>query len=155
MQILFLNPFSKPTVFQKNIKKHSHKPGPILPLLIKSLHKLKPLTYSTNQRLVFDKTCVVVATASSASEDDTETQNDSEEESLNVISKVFDDEEPLAINKIRHWSPSTPRNFYPRPTPPDLQYEERGSVASASFDRHFIHTWNIDGKSEHEILSTL
>ena len=113
------------------------------------------MTYSTNRRLVFDKTCVVVATASSASEDDTETQNDSEEESLNVISKVFDDEEPLAINKIRHWSPSTPRNFYPRPTPPDLQYEERGSFASASFDRHSIHTWNIDGKSEHEILSTL
>jgi len=70
-----------------------------------------------------DKTCVLAATDSSASEEDEEEQIESEEESLNVLSKILDNEDSLIINKIRHWNPSTTRNFYPRPTPPDIQYE--------------------------------
>jgi len=66
------------------------------------------------------KTCVLVATKSSASNEDVEERNDSEEESLNVISKLFDIEASLTIKKIRHWNLSTSRNFYPRLTPPDI-----------------------------------
>jgi len=69
----------------------------------------------------------LAATESSTSKEDVEEKNDSEEE-------------PLAINKICRWNPSTSKNFYPRPSPPDLQYEERGSFTSASFDGNSIHT---------------
>jgi len=47
------------------------------------------------------------------------------------------------------------RNYYSRPTPPDLQYEERGTFSTNHFDGQSVYTWNIDGKSEHEILNTL
>ena len=44
--------------------------------------------------------------------------------------------------------------FYPRPTPPDLQYEERFPQRSMYNDT-FIYEWNIDGFSEHEIINVL
>jgi len=47
------------------------------------------------------------------------------------------------------------RNYYPRPTPPDIQYEERGSFTTSQFGGQSVHQWNIDGKSEYEILSNL
>ena len=47
------------------------------------------------------------------------------------------------------------RNYYSRPSPPDLQYEERGTFSMNHFDGQSVYTWNIDGKSEHEILNTL
>jgi len=47
------------------------------------------------------------------------------------------------------------RNYYTRPTPPDLQYEERGTFSMNHFDGQSVYTWNLDGKSEHENLNTL
>jgi len=61
----------------------------------------------------------MVATKSSSSEEDIEEQ--SEEETLNVVSKLFEDDVPFAINKICQWNPSTSKNLYPRPSPLALQ----------------------------------
>ena len=36
-----------------------------------------------------------------------------------------------------------------------MQYEERGSFEASHFAGDAVYEWNIDGKSEHEILSTL
>ena len=72
-----------------------------------------------------DKTCQdQPSDTSSSSEDEVNTDS---EEALNVIEEAFDDPSPSAINKIRHWTSSSTRNYYPRPTPLDIQYEERGS----------------------------
>ena len=90
-----------------------------------------------------------------SSKDEDKDQNSSAKDVINVIKDAFDDSSPLAINQIRHWNSCASKNLYPRPSPPDLQYEERGSFSSPAFDGNSIHTWNIDGKSEHEILSTL
>jgi len=65
------------------------------------------------------------------------------------------EESSLAINKIRYENTSATRNYYTKPTPPDLQFEERGTFATNHFDSQSIYTWNIDGKAEHELLSTL
>ena len=46
-------------------------------------------------------------------------------------------------------------NYYPRPAPPDIQYKERGQFKDRNFDGRSIYGWNIDGKSEHEVLSTI
>jgi len=89
---------------------------------------------------------------SSSGEDD---ENTDSEEALNVIEETFEEPSPSAINKIRNWTSGSARNYYPRPTPPDLQYEERGSFTISQFSGESVHQWNIDGKSEHEILSTL
>ena len=46
------------------------------------------------------------------------------------------------------------KNWYPRPTPPDLQFEERNkyqfSVSSGK-----LYEWNIDGLAEQEILNKI
>ena len=38
-----------------------------------------------------------------------------------------------------------------KPTPPDLQFEERGTFATNHFDGQSIYTCYIDGKAEHEL----
>jgi len=44
------------------------------------------------------------------------------------------------------------RSNYPTPTPPDMQYEEKGQFTDRNYDGRYIYGWNIDGKSEHEVL---
>lgn len=49
---------------------------------------------------------------------------------------------------------SLTKNWYPKPTPPDVQFEERTqSQFSVSSDK--LYEWNIDGLSEQEILNKL
>ena len=43
-------------------------------------------------------------------------------------------------------------NYYPRPTPPDIQFEERFPLRSI-YNNKSIYEWNIDDISEHEILN--
>ena len=45
------------------------------------------------------------------------------------------------------------KNWYPRPTPPDLQYEERNTQFTVSIGK--LYEWNIDGLSEQEILNKI
>ena len=42
---------------------------------------------------------------------------------------------------------SITRNFYPRPTPPDLQFEERELTIRNSYNAKSLYEWNIDGMS--------
>jgi len=101
-----------------------------------------------------DKTCQNQESETS-SDNEEENRSDSSEDILNVIEETFEDSSPLAINKIRNWNRGETKNYYPRPTPLNLQYEERGNFTSSHFDGSSVHQWNIDGKSEHEILNTL
>ena len=107
--------------------------------------------------------------------DDIETQTTSEESDDSLIQKIneiedeLNDNEPLEIDKIRHrkykknfqnsfkkkWYQGETRNYYTRPTPPDIQYEERAKFHTKNYDGTSIYEWNIDGKSEYEILNTL
>ncbi|KAK9697127.1 hypothetical protein RND81_08G016600 [Saponaria officinalis] len=60
------------------------------------------------------------------------------------------------VNKIRNsWKNTSTRNYYSRPSPPDIQYEERSKFKAHQYSPDTIHEWNIDGKYEYEILNTL
>ena len=48
---------------------------------------------------------------------------------------------------------SLTKNWYPRPTPPNLQYEERATQFTVSSGK--LYEWNIDGLSEQEILNKI
>ena len=61
----------------------------------------------------------------------------------------------MTINKLRNWKQSNIRNYYRRPTPLYFQYEERGRFTSSHYDGTSMYQWNIDGKSKHEIMSTV
>ena len=57
------------------------------------------------------------------------------------------------INKLKTWHQRS-KKFYQRPTPPDLQFEERQTKQN-SYNNCDIYSWNIDGLSEHEIFVVL
>ena len=124
-------------------------------LLKQISQQIKALVLQSPSTSCLDKTCSNLTIDSTASEDEDEAEGGSETETLNILTKTFVEDSPLEINKIRHGNVPTTRNFYTRPTPPDLQYEERGTFVTNSFDGQSIYTWNVDGKSEHEIMSTL
>ena len=47
------------------------------------------------------------------------------------------------------------KNWYPRPTPPDLQFEERNVSNQFSVSFGKLYEWNIDGLLEQEILNKI
>ena len=47
------------------------------------------------------------------------------------------------------------RNFYPRPTSPDLQSKERELTVRNAYNVESLYEWNIDGMSQYEILKEL
>jgi len=119
-------------------------------LLNQITQQLKALNLDSASTSCLDKTCV--------QNNNTETEsNDSEEDDEAEIEELAQnfEESSLAINKIRYENTSATRNYYTKPTPPDLQFEDRGTFATNHFDGQSIYTWNIDGKAEHELLSTL
>ena len=80
-------------------------------------------------------------------------KNDSED-NISELEGQFDYE----INKIKnnYYTPKPEtRNYYPRPTPPDLQYEERHTLVQSRYDGSCIYEWNIDGCSEYQIINLL
>ena len=123
----------------------------IIMLLNQITQQLKALNLDSPSTSCLDKTCV----QNNNTEIESENSEEAEEESINELAQNFEEEAPLAINKIRYKNTSATRNYYTKPTPPDLQFEERGTFATNHFDGQSIYTWNIDGKAEHELLSTL
>ena len=63
------------------------------------------------------------------------------------------EQEEEQINKLKTWHQRS-KKFYHRPTPPDLQFEERQPKQN-SYNNCDIYSWSIDGLSEHEIFVVL
>ena len=59
------------------------------------------------------------------------------------------EQEEEQINKLKTWHQRS-KFFYQRPTPPDLQFEERQPKQN-SYNNCDIYSWSIDGLSKHEI----
>ena len=72
------------------------------------------------------------------------------------ISKINTLTEEETINKINKGKAPqtfpTNRNFYKRPTLPDIQFEEWELEHPSAFDGNGITEWNIDGMTDHQIL---
>lgn len=81
----------------------------------------------------------------------------SSEEDIKNLEKVFqvEDSERDVLRIQRPLPRPKTRNYYPRPTHLDLQYEERRDIAQSSYDGNTIYEWNIDGILEHQILNIL
>ena len=58
----------------------------------------------------------------------------------------------LKVKKLHHPTPTNlTKNWYPRPTPPNLQFKERNVSNQFSVSSYKFYEWNIDGLSEQEI----
>jgi len=81
-----------------------------------------------------DKTCTQITNDITASKtEEAEVDDESDEESLHLLTKTFEEDTTQAINKITCGNKSTMRTYYTRPSPPDLQYEERGTFFNEPF----------------------
>ncbi|KAK9734934.1 hypothetical protein RND81_04G172400 [Saponaria officinalis] len=87
--------------------------------------------------------------------DSSEKDSDSEDDISQIKAQFNDDQEVNGIRNRKSWQNVSTRNYYPRPSPPDMQYEERSKFTTHTFSPNVIHEWNIDGKSKYEILNTL
>ncbi|CAL9025057.1 unnamed protein product [Prunus brigantina] len=71
---------------------------------------------------------------------------------------MFKEEQP-EINRLmiekRFTQTAKTKNYYPRPTPVDLQFEEDGMWNCAQYDGSSIVEWNIDGLTEYQIINTM
>ena len=47
------------------------------------------------------------------------------------------------------------KNWYSKPTPPDIQFEERVFQTQFSVSADKLYEWNIDGLSEQEIINKM
>ncbi|CAB4303202.1 unnamed protein product [Prunus armeniaca] len=59
------------------------------------------------------------------------------------------------MTKKRFTQIAKTKNYYPRPTPVDLQFEEDGMWNSAQYDGSSMVEWNIDGLTKYHIINTM
>jgi len=84
-------------------------------LLNQITQQLKALSLDSASTSCLDKTCV----QNINSESNSDNSEEEEEESFNELAQNFEDSS-LAVNKIRYENTSATRNYYTKPTPPDL-----------------------------------
>ena len=80
----------------------------------------------------------------------------SSKEEVDELIKMF--EEPhnqTVLRSINNLEAFKTRNYYPRPTFPDMQFEERNHYTQNSYTNGIIYEWNIDGMTEYNILTKL
>ena len=121
-------------------------------LLDSIAERLSKLTIASSSKNV---NCIE-ENASNCSESIRESESDSDEQQaqLAVIQNQFE-ETANHLERI-NWKrpPNIPqKSYYPRPTPPDLQFEEKRH--ESCYDGGSIYEWNLDGKSELQILNIL
>jgi hypothetical protein len=75
------------------------------------------------------------------------------DEEIDKLEKAFG-----KLQRITNKKPnptSFTKNWYPRPTPSDMQFEERNFQHQFSVFADKLYEWNIDGLSEQEVLNKL
>ena len=70
--------------------------------------------------------------------------------------KIFDNDLPKIKRFVGNPKPiSFTKNWYSRPTPPDMQFEERVFQTQFFVSADKLYEWNIDGLSEQEIINKM
>jgi hypothetical protein len=104
--------------------------------MLKELNKVKGEPSTIN---VINKNEVTVETCSSNSETTSDEEIDKLEKAFGKLQRI--------TNKKPNPTTFT-KNWYPRPTPPDMQFEERSFQHQFSVSADKLYEWNIDGLSE-------
>jgi len=112
----------------------------------------------TKQEQPSSSNTVSVANIPKSSENSSETESSSESGSDEKIRKVEKAISALELNRIH--KPKFPptsltKNWYPNPTPPDIQFEERSFQSQFAVSADKLYEWNIDGLAEQQILDKL
>jgi hypothetical protein len=115
--------------------------------MLKELTKIKTEKGESSTVNVLHKNDeVTVETCSSNSETTSDEEIDKLEKAFGKLQRITNKKpNPTSFTK----------NWYPRPTPPDMQFEERNFQHQFSVSADKLYEWNIDGLSEQEVLNKL
>ena len=112
--------------------------------MLKELNKVKGEPSTIN---VINKNGEVnVETCSSNSETTSDEEIDKLEKAFGKLQRITN-KKPNPTTFIKNW--------YPRPTPLDMQFEEKSFQHQFSVSADKLYEWNIDGLSEQEVLNKL
>jgi hypothetical protein len=117
------------------------------PFVEKIEDMLKDLV-KTKQEQPSSSNTLSVTNIPESSEDSSETESSSESDLDDNIRKVEKALSALELNRIHKpkFSPtSITKNWYPRPTPPNIQFEERSFQSQFAVSADKLYEWNIDG----------
>jgi hypothetical protein len=125
-----------------------------------------PKSNSSNITFNINKACVInhdkgknifYHESEKSEESDSSASNSSTDEDIKILEKKFGKIETSP--KVQRIFKSRPvnltKNWYNKPIPPDLQYEERIFQNQFSVSADKFYEWNIDGLSEQEILNKM
>ena len=73
----------------------------------------------------------------------------SEEKVDELIIMVEEPHNQTVSKSINNLEAFKTRNYYPRPTFPNMQFEERNQYTQVSYTSGTIYEWNIDGMTEY------
>jgi len=91
------------------------------------------------------------STACTISRNKNEIVSDTNSDTLSFVfaKNIFDDDLPEIKRFVGNSKPmSFTKNWYSKPTPPDMQFEERFFQTQFSVSANKLYEWNIDGLSE-------
>ena len=141
-----------PTTRQASLKPKDKIALEIVTLKLEELLKKEPVTPSpvtTSSSKAPQLNVLEIHTTSSSS---SRISSDNEKE----IEQLENQFRGLEVKKLHHPTPtSLTKNWYPKPTSPNLQYEERNGNNQFSESSGKLYEWNIDGLSEQEILNKI
>ena len=109
------------------------------------------------EKMLFDLKVKTKSTSTSAArtisrnEKEIVSEENTDSDSLSSVSvkQVFDDDLPDIKRFVENSKPmSFTKNWYSKPTPPDMQFEEKAFQTQFSVSTDKIYEWNIDGLSE-------
>jgi len=112
----------------------------------------------TKQEQPSSSNTVSVANIPEFSKNSSETESSSESESdvnIRKFEKAFSALELNRIHKPKFPPTSLTKNWYPKPTPPIIQFEEMSFQSQFAVSANKLYEWNIDGLAEQQILDKL
>ncbi len=72
-----------------------------------------------------------------------------------ISEKAESSNQKNSLSKLTSDRFSTRKNYYKKPSPPDVQFEENPYLSTSNHDGRGITEWNVDGLAEHQIYNKL
>ncbi|CAL9003020.1 unnamed protein product, partial [Prunus brigantina] len=154
-----LKPIDKPLVhFQDLQPKFGLKTSSTTKKIEEMLEQLSPPKgEKSGLKVIGSSSFALINNSASDSESNLETDEFSNISKIENAFKNLELESELKVKRLTNKinPTSLTKNWYPKPTPPDIQFEERNNLSQFSVSSDKLYEWNIDGLSEQEIMNKL
>ncbi|CAL9004301.1 unnamed protein product, partial [Prunus brigantina] len=148
----------KPLVQFQDLKPaHSLKTSTTMKKIEGMLEQLTPIKTEKSGLKVLGSSAPLVIHSDSELDESMETIESSNISKIENAFKNLELESELKVKRLtnRVNPTSLTKNWYPKPTPHDIQFEERNNLSQFSVSYEKLYEWNIDGLSEQEIMNKL